>query len=103
MQTDLEYLFVAKHYNKYLRTIIFSTSLDKIEVTEIGLKSEDSFGCATLGTGVMIAFFHATGGSNSQTKIHKVTYNRSYLDCTLLIEPIRDVIRTRRSLLYLTQ
>jgi len=45
-----------------LRTIIFSTSLDKIEVTEIGLKSEDSFGCATLGTGVMIAFFHAMVG-----------------------------------------
>ena len=61
----LECLFVAEHtvniifaYSNFLN----KSFLDKIEVTEIGLKSEDSFGCATLGTNVMIAFFHATGG-----------------------------------------
>jgi hypothetical protein len=39
-------------------TSSLSTSLERTEVTEIGLKSVGTTGCVTLATGWMIAVFH---------------------------------------------
>jgi hypothetical protein len=48
---------------RYLLTIIFSTTLDNIGVTEIGLKSEKPLTGEHLGTGVMCAVFQEIGTS----------------------------------------
>jgi len=46
----------------YLRTISFSTNLERIGVTDIGRKSVKLFTEETLGMGVTNALFQAEGG-----------------------------------------